>query len=152
MNKQNRDLHLKRFKYRVIRLLPVLFLCGLWLAGCGGLAPGSTDPGDKAMPYQTRIIEVKKQPDTVAVGDTARITCIIRDSTDKRFQFYWDFSRGEVLHAKYDPAYQGYTSDTSNYVFWIAPNLSGLYGFDVKVDNGSDSTPVTQGFDIRVKK
>ena len=136
----------------VIRLLPVLLFGSLWLAGCGGLAPGSTDPGDKAMPYQTRILGVKIQPDTVAVEDTVRVTCIIKDSTDKRFLYFWDFSRGKVLHARYDFEFQGYTSDTSNYVFWVAPDLNGSFSNDVTVDNGSDSTPVTQGFGLYVKK
>ena len=90
------------------------------------------------MPYQTRILEVKIQPDTVAVGDTARITCIIRDSTDKRFLFLWHFSRGKILHAMYNSTLQGYTSDTSNYVFWVAPDLNGSFSNDVTVDNGSD--------------
>ncbi len=149
MDKKRRTVLLKRLRMTVIRLLPVLLFGSLWLAGCE--FPADTG-GDKAMPYQTRILEVKIQPDTVAVGDTARITCIIRDSTDKRFLFLWHFSRGKILHAMYNSTLQGYTSDTSNYVFWIAPDLTGLYGFDVKVNNGSDSTPVTQGFDIRVIK
>ncbi|HKI47127.1 MAG TPA: hypothetical protein VKA08_17485 [Balneolales bacterium] len=152
MNKRRRVAQLKRLKMMVIRLLPVLLFGSLWLAGCGGLAPGSTDPGDKAMPYQTRILEVKIQPDTVAVGDTARITCIIQDSTDKRFLFLWHFSRGKILHAMYNSTLQGYTSDTSNYVFWVAPDLNGSFSNDVTVDNGSDSTPVMQGFGLYVKK
>ncbi|HKI46381.1 MAG TPA: hypothetical protein VKA08_13715 [Balneolales bacterium] len=149
MNKRIISL-LKRLKPKAVRWLPVLLLCSLWQAGCGGLPPDGG--GDKATAYQTRILEVKIQPDTVAVGDTARITCVIQDSTDKRFQFFWDFSRGKVLHAKYDSAFQGYTSGHSNYVFWIAPDLKGSFSNDVTVDNGSDLTPVTQGFGLYVKK
>jgi len=139
------------FKPKTMRLLPVLLVGCLWLSGCS-LPAGSTDPGDKWAGYQTHILQVKVQPDTVAVGDTARITCIIQDSTDKRFKFYWRFSRGKVLHAKYDSVIHEYTSGHSNYVFWIAPDLNGSFGNGVTVDNGSDSTPVSEGFGLYVKK
>lgn len=140
------------FKPKTLRLLPVLLIGSLWLSGCS-LPAGSTDPGDKWAGYQTRILQVKVQPDTVAVGDTARITCFIQDSTDKRFKYYWRFSYGKVLNAQYDSVYEGYVSGHRNYVFWIAPDSPGLYwGNGVEVDNSSDSIPPTIGFALHVKK
>lgn len=151
MNKKGRDSLLKGLKPKVIRLLPVLLLYGLWLSGCA-LPIGTSDGGDKATAWQTRILDIKIQPDTVAVGDTARITCIIQDSTDKRFQFLWGFSYGKVLQAEYDSVVHKYSSGHSNCVLWIAPNSPGLYlGNGVRVDNSTDSTPVEQGFSLHVR-
>lgn len=47
MDKRKRVAQLKRLKMTVIRLLPVLLFGSLWLAGCGGLAPGSINRGTK---------------------------------------------------------------------------------------------------------
>ncbi|HKI45659.1 MAG TPA: hypothetical protein VKA08_10045 [Balneolales bacterium] len=159
MNKKDRDLHLKRFKYRVIRLLPVLFLCGLWLAGCGGLAPGSTTDsgGEKGGYYQTRILEVTTKPYNVARGDTTRITCVIEDSLNKSFIFVWQFQYGKPVNARdtiWAPKViaNAYTSGHRNYIDWIAPtDTSGYFGIGVRVDNHSDSIAVESAGSVEVK-
>ncbi|MEX0779094.1 MAG: hypothetical protein WD491_00070 [Balneolales bacterium] len=40
-------------------------------------------------PYQTEILEVRVEPDTVAAGDSVRFTCVIKDSLDDRFIYNW---------------------------------------------------------------
>ena len=76
--------------------LPVALLllaAGLLSAGgCDIGFPGGDNPGDDGPPpLQTQIFEVRVEPGTVAVGDTARFTAVIKDSTDSRFKYYWSF-------------------------------------------------------------
>jgi len=123
-------------------------LVGL-LHACGMYNDGG---GDQYHPPQTKILDVKVQPDTVAPGDTARFTCIIKDSTDKRFKFYWYIDQGEVLNAKmFDDKPIVYKTKVNN-VQWIAPNKSGFHSFTVLTDNGSkDSVSVDESFVIIVE-
>lgn len=55
------------------------------MTDCGGGAP---DP-EPTFDYQTKILEVRVIPDTVAVGDTVLFHCIIEDSLDPSFEFKW---------------------------------------------------------------
>jgi len=100
----------------------------------------STAP-DPSPPLQTRILQVKVQPNPVAVGDTATFTCIIADSMDSRFKFYWGFD--DVL---------GDTVTEDNIIEWIAPNNPGEFLHTVTVNNGTepDSIPTNKGFTIEV--
>ncbi|HKI46471.1 MAG TPA: hypothetical protein VKA08_14175 [Balneolales bacterium] len=156
MNKQNRDLHLKRFKYRVIRLLPVLLLCGLWLAGCVPGLPTDTG-GEKGGAYQTRILAVTAKPDTVARGDTTRITCVIEDSLNKSFIFVWQFQYGKPVSARdtiWAPKViaNAYTTGHRNYIDWVAPtDTSSGFGIAVRADDHSDSIAVESAAAVWVK-
>ena len=111
----------------------------LLVAGCdswpGGENPGETDP----VP-QTRILRVEVEPDTVAVGDTVRFTCVIADSTDERFKFRWSFGAGQP---------NGAITEV-NMVLWEAPNRPGTYTHAVNVDNGTPGISPTRQFKATV--
>ena len=125
-------------------LLPVVLLYGCNL-------PLGDSGGDQIHPPQTKILEVRVQPDTVAPADTASFTCVITDSTDTRFKFLWYINQGNVIGAKYSDKYGGYVSD-SNMVKWKAPSQADVYAFDVYAFNGAkDSASVDQSFRITVK-
>ncbi len=102
---------------------------------------GSGDDPGIGGPYQTRILKVLVQPDTVARGDTTRITCVIKDSLDKRFIFVWQLQYGKPINVR-DTIWapkadlKAYTSGHRNYIDWIAPNdTSSGFGLSVRADN-----------------
>ena len=103
------------------RNLILTLFCGfaltsvLLVAGCDSW-PGGENPGEGEPVPQTRILRVEVDPDTVAVGDTARFTCIIADSTDERFVFKWFFGAGPPTAPTED-----------NTVLWKAPDEPGIY-------------------------
>jgi hypothetical protein len=109
--------------------------------------------GDQTKYTQTKILNIKVQPDTVAPGDTASFTCIIEDSTDNRFKFYWAIDKGEVLNGTpEDPDYPTIFTTESNRTNWKAPNEEGFYSFEVTANNGSeDSLGVRSSFSIVVE-
>jgi hypothetical protein len=124
-------------------LLAVLFLYACIPDDWGG-------GGDNYKPPQTKILNVLVQPDTIAPGDTARFTCIIKDSTNKRFHFDWIIDSGEILDGKliiHNPS--TYRTNT-NSIRWIAPDSVGyLISFTVTVNNESkDSAAVDDSFTI----
>lgn len=85
-------------------------------------------------------------------GDTARFTCLIEDSLDERFKFYWYVDTGEVLDAElFDEEPIVYETDV-NTIQWVAPHKSYFYTFGVLTSNGSqDSISVDEGFVIVVE-
>ncbi len=102
---------------------------------------GSGDDPGIGGPYQTRILKVYANPYYVARGDTTRITCVIKDSLDKRFIFVWQLQYGKPINVR-DTIWapkadlKAYTSGHRNYVDWIAPtDTSGFFGFGVRADN-----------------
>lgn len=112
----------------------------------------SDSGGDQYYPPQTQILNVKVQPDTVAPGDTASFTCVISDSTDKRFNFYWAIDAGVVIGAEKQNADNNQYVSEENRIKWVAPNKSNYYTLGVFVTNGSkDSTGVREGFAIVVE-
>lgn len=114
--------------------------------------PADSGGDEEHPPLQTKILDVKVKPDTVAPGDTASFTCVIEDSLDKRFKFYWLIDKGQVLGAEFIGGnYSAYKSNT-NSIRWIAPNLNTYYHFTVYADNGSkDSLSVQYRFLIVVE-
>ena len=104
------------------------------------------------LPSQTKILRVRVQPDTVAPGDTASFTCVIKDSSDKRFKFNWAIDSGRVLGAAWlSPPINNYISDV-NHIRWVAPTESKKYFQGVNVFDGSkDSSSVDAVFSIVVK-
>ena len=139
---------MRRKNHTLLHFLTALLLVGL-LHACGMYNDGG---GDQEHPPQTQILDVKVQPDTVAPGDTASFTCIIKDSTDKRFKFYWVVDTGEVIGAeKQNVGSNEYVSE-GNYIKWVAPNKRDQYLLGVIVNNGTkDSVEVREGFLIVVK-
>ncbi len=113
-------------------------------------ACGSGEGPDTYYPPQTRIVRIDLTPDTVATRDTVLIHCVIKDSTDTRFKYYWGFQKDTI-------AVNGTT--TGPYIRWIAPDLSiskdsvlNIQG-NVAVDDGrTDSLAVGGGFTIPVIK
>ena len=122
----------------------LLFACGLALtsvllvAGCDGW-PGGDNPGETDPVPQTRILRVEVEPDTVVVGDTARFTCVIADSTDERFVFKWFFGAGPPTAPTED-----------NTVLWKAPDEPKTYRHSVNVDNGTRGAPPSRQFRVTV--
>ena len=112
----------------------------LLLTGILFISQCSTAP-DPSPPLQTRILQVKVEPNPVAMGDTATFTCIIADSLDKRFRFEWGFE--EVF---------GDTVTEENMIEWTAPNTQGEFIHTVTVNNGteSDSIPTSKSFTVNV--
>lgn len=91
------------------------------LVDCGGLfESGSPDPEEP----QTEVLNLIVEPDTVFLNDQVKITCIIRDSLDTSFRFYW--------------LLQGYSqtivTDTNSIT--IMANIIGEVNNVVRVDNG----------------
>jgi hypothetical protein len=115
-------------------LTATLLLTGCDLEGIGGTNPG---PGPAS---QTDILDVRVEPNPVAVGDTAVFTCAIADSTDERFEFRWAFSAGTENGAV--------TMD--NTYLWKAPNEPGEYRHRVGANNGTDAAPPSRSFTVTV--
>ena len=140
MRRQNQTLLLF-----VTALLQVVLVYGCGLPSDGG--------GPRIYPYQTEILDVQVRPDTLAQADTAQITCVITDSTDSRFKYFWVINNGKVVGAKLYGCCGEYTTGNSPSIKLIAPEKNGTYYFLVSVDNGSsDSTSVNQSFSVTVKQ
>ena len=119
---------------KIAQLVTLVFLIG-WFACCSGPDPDQ--------PFQTRILEVRVQPNPVAVGDTVTFTCIIEDSLDERFKFSWNFDRSSDQD----------TTTEVNYVKWEAPDTVAVLNHGVNVDNGAlDSLAPSRAFRIEVNK
>ena len=87
-------------------------------------------------------------PELVAVSDTALFRVVIEDSLDTRFRYGWTRAVGEFVGV--GPRFRAATTDT-NSIRWVASSDPGIYGFSVRVDNGSrDSTAVGQSFRVSV--
>lgn len=136
-----------RRQNRILLLCVTALLLAVLLYGCGF----PIDSGDDIQSLQTKILKVLVQPDTVAPGDTASFTCVIKDSIDTRFKFYWLIQYGKVEGA-IQYGYYDYKSGNSRSIKWIAPEKSDTYNFEVTVDNGSaDSSWVKKSFSITIK-
>ncbi len=100
---------------------------------------------------QTRILRIDLTPDTVATGDTVLIHCVIKDSLDLRFKYYWGLGKDTL-------AVNG--TVTGPYIKFITPTFNTepkdtviLVGGIVSVDNGgTDSLGVGAEFNIPVIK
>ena len=104
--------------------------------------------------YQTNILAAYATPNTVAPGDTARFVCIIRDSTNSKFKFYWYIPNGTPIGGK-KTTFGGLVSYVTsiNQIKWKAPNKPGAYDFEIDVnDSSSDLAIPNKGFEITVKQ
>ena len=105
---------------------------------------GTTDPDP--IP-QTKVLSINLYPDTVAVGDTVLIHCIIEDSLDMRFKFYWGFGSPIPVNG----------TIYGSRIKWEAKSTSDIPGevrngnTGVRIDNGSaDLLPVTELISIPI--
>jgi len=116
----------------LVPLFATLLTSTLLLGGCDS---GKPDPIFR----QTEILRVEVEPNPVSVGDTATFTCVIKDSTDDRFEFTWTIE-GE-----------GQTITEDNTLQWVANVETGSYSSLVRADNGSeDSLSVSEDFTVEV--
>ena len=129
----------------------LVVIVGMLLYGCNFL-PNDTG-GDEILPPQTTILDVRVEPDTVAPGDTASFTCIIEDSLDKSFKFYWLVDVGTALNGEVsDPDYPSIYKTIDNSISWLSPQAKGLYSLEIAVNNDSeDSVGVRTSFSIVVE-
>jgi len=138
---------MRRQNQALLHFVTALLLTVL-LYSCGLSSDGG---GPQILPHQTEILEVRVQPDTVAPEDTARFSCIIKDSLDKRFKFHWVIDKGKVLGANLESKTNSQYVSESNTIKWVAITTKGQFLFGVFVDNGAiDSSDVRKGFYITV--
>ncbi len=77
---------MKRLIWPYVGLLAFLISCSL---------KGFNDSGPIA--YQTEILAAYAIPKTVAPGDTTQFVCIIADSTNNKYKFYWFIPDGTPI-------------------------------------------------------
>ncbi|HKJ32495.1 MAG TPA: hypothetical protein VKA34_11740 [Balneolales bacterium] len=130
----------------MIRILGLCVLVVILLESCG-VGPGSG--GETEYPPQTKILRIDLTPDTVATRDTVLIHCVIKDSLDKRFKYYWGMGPDTLAV---------YGTVTGPYLKYIAPAFNNrpngsvvLVSGVITIDNGSsDSTSVSGEIDIPI--
>ena len=115
-----------------MKLLPLAFALAVCaaLVACDGL--GSPPPGPPP-PLQTRILEIRLEPDTVAAADTVLMHAVIEDSLDTSFRYEWDgvgTSHNDWRYLPVDGRRDGPR------VRFIAPEFSNSPGEVVNVVNG----------------
>ncbi len=110
----------------------ICFAVGLLLfAGCE--LPFSDSAPPKEIPPQTEILRIDVDPNPVALGDTTRVTVVIRDSLDTRFKYSWSpapcFS---VVGAPIPPV-----TDTNSVLLAVITSIPHTCRVNVFVDNGT---------------
>ena len=69
------------------RKLSSVVYASIFILLAGGCVEFSTGGDDGQLSPQTQILDVRVEPNPVAVGDTATFTVVILDSLDASFQF-----------------------------------------------------------------
>ncbi len=121
-----------------------------------GYSDGGGDTGIGGI-NQTQILKVYANHFNIKRGDTTRITCVIKDSLDKRFIFVWQFSYGKALDVR-DTTWttqgiiKAYSSGHRNYIDWVAPtDTAGFFGITVRANNHAiDSVAVESATGVNV--
>jgi len=135
---------------KLVILIAVFFV--LAEAGCKISGAGESN----IVGYQTQILKAYAVPSTVPPGDTARFVCVITDSTNSRFKFYWCIHQGSPIGAidTVKDLYVGCPAyvTSRNQIEWKAPDKPNEYDFEVEVnDTSSDLAPVDATFSVIVK-
>ncbi len=105
---------------------------------------GTTDPDP--IP-QTKVLSINLYPDTVAVGDTVLIHCIIEDSLDIRFKFYWGFGSPIPVNGTIHGSKIRYKAKSTSDIPGVVEDVATV----VRIDNGSmDSVSITKVFRIPI--
>ena len=113
-----------------------LLMISLVITGCdlGGKVPNPA--------VQTRILDVRVEPNPAIMGESVKFTCIIEDSLDTRFKFHWSLedAKGPL-----------FLTTENNQVTWTAPDSADVYIRRVTADNGNENahTP-NKGFTVTV--
>jgi hypothetical protein len=94
-------------------------------------------PGQES---QTDILDVRVEPNPVAVGDTTVFTCVIADSLDERFEFRWVGGGGDLVE----------TSTEDSTALWVVPDTPGEYRAGVTADKDTDGAPPSRTFTVTV--
>lgn len=133
------ELVMRRQKMSPFKNFFVAMLTAVLLVGCDISIPsGKPDPQPE---MQTRILEIKIDPNPVAPGDSVQFICIIEDSLDENFDFRWGLD--------------GRNSVTTNKNIYKtkAPSESGIYHGRVEADNGNaDELSPNKGFSFEVRQ
>lgn len=96
---------------------------------------------------QTKVLSIELYPDTVAVGDTVLIHCIIEDSLDSRFKFYWGFGSPIPVNGTINGSKIRFKAKRTSDIPGVVEDVSTV----VRVDNDSeDSLSVTEVFRIPI--
>jgi hypothetical protein len=94
---------------------------------------------DVPRPKATNIEEVIIQPHPVPINSSFKIECIIKDSSNKNFEFSWIINR-----------YDSKGTD-SNSVKFQSPDTAGIYDAGVTIyDNVNRTRPASESFEIKV--
>ncbi len=125
--------------FKIILLVLFLYSCNL-----------VPDPETREVEeYQTIILGFSFSPDTVAVGDTVLIKCIIEDSLDTSFRFDWGLENKIPINGRID----------SSVIKWEAVEMSQQTNIvtqlrrSVTVDNSSETKePVSESFSIKIQQ
>lgn len=113
--------------------LPILI--SVLLTGC----EIPTGGGENPPVYQTQILDIRVEPNPVAVGDTTTFTCITRDSLDQRFRFIWFIDGQPPMQTE------------ENTLRWAADLQPGNHVFSVRADNGEmEEVAPSEEFHVRV--
>ncbi len=125
-------------------------LCGLIFTGMGCELPyGDSEPPEE-IPPQTEILRIDVDLNPVALGDTTRVTVVIRDSLDTRFRYTWH--PGPWFRVVGAPLGQPPVTDTNRVLLAVIADVPRTYRVNVFVDNGTfpEAQKVQRGFDITV--
>lgn len=108
-------------------LIPPLLATGLVVAllfsGCDSFG------GDEYRPKVTEILDVRVEPNPVAVGDTAVFTCVVEDNADTTLAFKWFLGN----------TFGVVDTDTSQFK-WAAPSEVKTYSHKVRVLRPGDAS------------
>jgi len=95
--------------------------------------------GTGEFPPATEILRVEVEPNPVAVGDTAVLTCVIEDSLESGFIFVWMVDLRDT------------DTTTANQYKWTAPPDTGTYVSQVRVNKpNAEVSSVQKSFEVKV--
>lgn len=112
------------------RFLPLaLLLLAATLTGCDAWT-------SKPDPPATQILDVRVEPNPVAVGETTTFTVIHTDSTETGFRYYWSVPGGaETVIPRYT---------------WTPTIEPGEYNLRVRITREGTYEPVQEPFTVTV--
>ncbi len=138
---------------KTYRMVPSLALALLATVGC--------DSGDSIQDFedqlaegifQTNILGVHLTRDSVAVGDTVYIHCVIEDSLDTSFEFAWNIRGSQVpVDGRTDGARIGWIATTTP-IRLAAGEGEMISGFVVVSSAALVGVPAAEWFEVYVER